>query len=220
MKATRTIILDVAERMFAEHGFNGTSVRQIIAAAGVNLAAVHYHFRSKEGLLEAVIERRLEPINRERLALLDQYEQQAGRRGPSVEDILHALMDPLAVVLVPSEEGRLVQKLVGLLHTENGTSFARLARGRFHVLFERFVKALHRAAPELPMQELFWRIHFAMGAMAHALRCSDQLELLSNGRCKVPDAGVAIPHLITFLAAGLTASPPQPARPRKQKRSS
>src|SRR3954466_13792496 len=94
MSDTRERILDTAERLFAERGFGATSLRSIIASAEVNLAAVHYHFRSKEALLEAVIVRRLEPLNRERLELLDQYEREAGKWGPSLEQILDALLSP------------------------------------------------------------------------------------------------------------------------------
>src|SRR6266852_6889178 len=85
---TQQPILDSAERLFAEYGFAGVSLRAIIADAKVNLAAIHYHYRSKEALFDAVILRRLEPINRERLAILDSYEQ------PTLEQILEAFLAP------------------------------------------------------------------------------------------------------------------------------
>src|SRR5882762_8389834 len=85
---TKQRILDSAERLFAEYGFAGVSLRAIIADAKVNLAAIHYHYRSKEALFDAVILRRLEPINRERLALLDSYEK------PTLEQVLEAFLAP------------------------------------------------------------------------------------------------------------------------------
>src|SRR5205807_225879 len=88
---TKQRILDSAERLFAEHGFEGTSLRAIIADAKVNLAAIHYHYHSKEALLDAVILRRLAPVNRERLELLDACEQ-AGP--PSLEAVLEAFLAP------------------------------------------------------------------------------------------------------------------------------
>ena len=94
MTGTKQRILDVAERLFAERGFSGTSLRTIIGEAGVNLAAVHYHFHSKDALLEAVILRRLEPVNRERLAMLEACEHAARGGPPAVEDILRAFIEP------------------------------------------------------------------------------------------------------------------------------
>jgi AcrR family transcriptional regulator len=92
--STQERILDTAERMFADEGYAATSVRKITAKAEVNLAAVHYHFRSKEALLEAVILRRAEPANRERLALLNACELEAGTGQPSLEGVLRAFLKP------------------------------------------------------------------------------------------------------------------------------
>ena len=74
---TKDRILDTAERLFARDGFEATSLRSITAEAGVNLAAINYHFQSKEALVQAVIGRRMGPMNDRRLALLDAYEAQA-----------------------------------------------------------------------------------------------------------------------------------------------
>src|SRR5579872_1323308 len=94
MPSTKDRILDTAERLFAENGYGATSLRSIIAAAGVNLAAVHYHFHSKEELLATVMRRRVEPVNRERLAMLEDAERAAGPAGPSIEAVLTALLAP------------------------------------------------------------------------------------------------------------------------------
>src|SRR5437867_413927 len=89
---TKQRILDSAERLFAQSGFAATSLRSIIADAKVNLAAIHYHYHSKEALFDAVILRRLEPINRERLELLDAYERSAADGKASLEQILEAFL--------------------------------------------------------------------------------------------------------------------------------
>src|SRR5690348_4560435 len=94
MAETKERILDTAERLFAARGYGATSLRSIIAAAQVNLAAVHYHFRTKEALLDAVLKRRLEPVNRERIALLDECEHAAGDGPPRLECVLAALIAP------------------------------------------------------------------------------------------------------------------------------
>jgi AcrR family transcriptional regulator len=91
---TKERILDTAERLFAEHGYAATSLRSIIAEAGVNLAAVHYHFHSKEALLEAVILRRSKPANAERLALLGEFEKQAGEKPVPLESVIEAFVAP------------------------------------------------------------------------------------------------------------------------------
>src|ERR1700682_6647964 len=85
---TKARILDAAEALFMEHGFEATSLRTITAAAGANLAAVNYHFGTKEELFEAVLARRLDPMNQERIDLLDKVEREAGGKPASCEKIL------------------------------------------------------------------------------------------------------------------------------------
>ena len=94
MNHTKESILDTAERLFAANGYAATSLRSIIAEAGVNLAAVHYHFHSKEALLEAVILRRSVPANQERLALLDRFEKAAEGKPVPLEKVIEAFVAP------------------------------------------------------------------------------------------------------------------------------
>ena len=91
---TKSVILDTAEQLFSEHGFSEVSLRRIIAVAGVNLASVHYHFGSKEALIEAILARRIKPLNQERLACLAKAERKAGKAGASLPRILEALIGP------------------------------------------------------------------------------------------------------------------------------
>src|SRR6478736_9839979 len=91
---TKERILDAAETLFMEHGFEATSLRAITTAAGVNLAAVNYHFGSKEELFQAVLTRRLDPMNQERIELLGRIEREAGGRALSCEKILFAMLIP------------------------------------------------------------------------------------------------------------------------------
>ena len=216
---TKQRILDVAEEMFADRGFGGTSLRSIIAAAEVNLAAVHYHFGSKEALLEAVIVRRLEPLNRERLKLLDECERHAGKSGPSVEQILEALLAPPIRFIRTTPEGSLYGKLLGRMHSEPGELFTAIAKKHFVNVLHRFQTALRRALPGLPAEDFFWRLHFTIGAMAHTLTRPDLLKIMSGGLCRSADAKTAIPQLIDFLSAGFRASASRrarkPARPSR-----
>jgi AcrR family transcriptional regulator len=210
---TKKRILDVAERLFADQGFAGTSLRGIIAEAGVNLAAVHYHFRSKEALLEAVLIRRIGPLNQERLALLDQC-----GKSPQLEGVLNALFAPTIRMILSGPEGRVFGKLVGRLHSETAEIFSDIAKRHFGPVTQRVKAALRQAVPDVPLEELYWRMHFAVGVMAHTLSCWDQLEILSEGMCKVSDADDVIPRLVDFVSAGVRA--PVSRRTRKTKRAS
>jgi len=206
MTGTKQRILEVAERLFAERGFSGTSLRTIIGEAGVNLAAVHYHFHSKDALLEAVILRRLEPVNRERLAMLEACEHAARGGPPPVEDILRAFIEPTVhLVRDPQRRGSIFARLMGRLHAEAASAFAEIAKKHFGEIGRRFKEALERALPEVPQSEIFWRMHFAIGAMAQTLRGSPELEALSGGQCRASNPEDAVPRLIAFLAAGFQA---------------
>lgn len=165
MAETKDRILDTAERLFAERGFAATSLRSIIAAAKVNLAAVHYHFRTKEGLLEAVLKRRLEPVNRERLAMLEQCEKAAGDAAPCLECVLHALIGP-PLRLAGDPAYAAFVKLMGRVVTDGD---AGLIRRHFGDVMARFLQAFHRAVPELSPDELLWRGYFAIAILAHTL---------------------------------------------------
>jgi len=193
MIETKERILDTAERLFAENGYSATSLRSIIAAAGVNLASVHYHFHSKAELLDAVIRRRVEPINRERLQLLEECERAAGDEPPVLECLLAALLaPPLRMAREPASA--IFIKLMGRVLSE---SDGELIRRHFGDVFERFMGALGRALPYLPAEELLLRSHFAMGVMAHTL-C---------GRAAIfgPPVEVTTERMVAFIAGGLRA---------------
>ena len=120
-------ILDSAERLFARNGFEATSLRAIIVEARVNLASVHYYYRSKEGLIRAVIERRFAPINQERLRLLEECQQTAGDRTPSVEQILEAFLLPMVSIgMKKSKSNSYLMQLGGRILLESGASFEHL----------------------------------------------------------------------------------------------
>ena len=198
---TKDRILDTAEKLFAEQGYAGTSLRQIISAAGVNLAAVHYHFKSKDALLDAGVLRRARPVNEARLKLLEQAEE-AGTA--NTENVLRAFLEPTFSIALQS---RYFIRLMGRLHAEGGILPGLFAR-HFGPLAQRFAGALARSLPEIPQPELFWRIHFALGAMAHTLLGSLELEAVSGGICGPEPGTVTMDRLIAFLAAGLRAPLP------------
>ena len=197
MLDTKAKILDTAERLFAERGFGATSLRRIIGEAGVNLAAVHYHFRSKEALLDAVLERRLEPVNRERLTLLDEFEKAAGEGPLEVEGVLVALIAPPLRLRREAAYSTFV-KLMGRILAEGDLA---TMRRHFGATIDRFTRALHRALPDLPREELMWRAHFSVGCIAHTLLHSGVEVLGAPGE-------VTTESLVAFLAAGFRAAVP------------
>ncbi len=206
---TKQRILDSAERLFSDKGFEGTSLRTIIADAKVNLAAIHYHYHSKEALLDAVILRRLEPINRLRLELLDAAERSASPAPPSLEAVIEAFLAPaFRMVASDLQSGGALPRLMGRILTSDKTLVPRMKQ-HMSELLGRFIQALQNAAPNLPKPELFWRIQFMGGAMALTLLRSHDLEVLSGGLCDASDAEATIRRLVAFAAAGFRA-PVQP----------
>ena len=209
MTDTRERILDTAERLFADQGYSGTSLRTIIAEAGVNLAAVHYYFRSKEALLEAVFLRRAEPANQERMAMLERCEREAGDNAPELEKVLEAFVAPaFRTAYNPARGGPVFQSLMGRLYAE-GDIVPRIVGTHFLPLLGRFAGALSRALPNLPPDELFWRVHFAMGATAQALRGTKDWEIFGGPPRVGADSELIMQRLIAFLGAALRAPVPK-----------
>jgi len=209
--ATKKRILDVAEELFMEHGFEATTLRQITAAAKVNLAAVHYHFGSKEELFEAVLRRRLDPMNQERLALLTRYERESAPKPLSCERILAAMFIP-ALKLARDRErgGKNFLRLLGRAYADPAPFIRRFLSEQYAVMIARFKAAFGRALPHLPKKELTWRLHFVMGALSFTLAGTDALKLiaeLSEGRATSDE--LLLRRLAPFLVAGLRAPLPE-----------
>ncbi|HUH93612.1 MAG TPA: TetR/AcrR family transcriptional regulator [Casimicrobiaceae bacterium] len=208
--ATKLRILDAAETLFMEHGFEATTLRQITAAAGVNLAAAHYHFGSKEELFEAVLKRRLDPMNFERVALLTRFESESAPRPLSCEKILAAMFIPaLKLARDPERGGKNFLRLLGRAYADPAPFIRRFLSEQYAVMIARFKAAFGRALPRLPKRELTWRLHFVMGALSFTLAGTDALKLiaeLSQGRA-VSDE-LLLRRLAPFLVAGLKAPLP------------
>tara|TARA_A100001037_G_C14965109_1_gene551155 strand:+ start:193 stop:819 length:627 start_codon:yes stop_codon:yes gene_type:complete len=203
-KDTKTTILDAAEELFARRGPNATSLRQVIGRAKVNLAAVHYHFGSKESLLQSVLARRLVPLNAERLALLEEAERRSHR--VSLEKILEALVGPaLRLSRDPNKGGREFMRLLGRCFTEPDEKIQELLNRQVAAVAERFMPAFQKALPKVPQVDLLWRLHFLVGAMAHTMADAERLGEFSGGLCDPDDTEGMIQRLVTFLAAGLKA---------------
>jgi AcrR family transcriptional regulator len=206
MIETRDKILDAAEKAFADGGYGATSLRSIMADAGVNVAAVHYYFRSKEVLLEAVLMRRVEAANAERLRLLEKYE--AGLHGarPAVDEVLRAFLSPtFHMAAEPAQGGYPFVRLLGRLQAESDL-LPNIVLSRLGPVLLRFGDALARALPELAPNELFLRARLAMGATAQVMRDAPRIKSLTGSENGVaPDWQSMMERIIPFLSAGFRA---------------
>ena len=206
---TRKAILDAAERLFADKGFDGASMRRITSDARVNIAAANYHFGSKEELLKATLVRRIGPVNEERLRLLEAVETGAGRRRPAVEKVLEALIAPaLRLSRDKRRGGRVFMRLLGRIFADPGDKLQTLFLEQFKDIGQRFMPVFHRALPHLPPVELLWRIHFVIGVMAHTMADTQKLKHISHGACDPDDTEGIVQRMVAFLAAGMKAPAP------------
>jgi AcrR family transcriptional regulator len=202
---TRTRILDAAEELFMLHGFEGTSMRQLTTKAGVNLAAVNYHFGSKDALIEAVFRRRLDPMNAARIGALEELESSGRALAP--EAIIRAFVGvSLRMIEDTKSGGRNFIRLLGRTYTEPSKPI-RVLIGQFYApVMQRYKAAFERALPQMPREELVWRIHFMFGTLAYTLAATDTVQLIAG--CKPEDrydARLLEERLAAFLTAGLNA---------------
>jgi len=201
--STRTRILDSAEHLFSECGVNGVSLRTIVAHAGVNTAAVHYHFGSKYGLLEAVFARRIVPIAKERLDLLAKCHQ-----NPSLPPLLHQI---IAAFLEPGMTGRHGGATFARLRARLAADASEETRSLLVQYFDdssgQFLKALAKALPNLPATDLYWRFHFMLGTMVYTMANPGRIQALTKNECDPSDMDASLAYLVPFLAQGFLADP-------------
>jgi AcrR family transcriptional regulator len=210
---TKIRILDAAEEIFIEFGFEAMSLRQITSRADVNLAAVNYHFGSKEALIHAMLARRLDQLNEERLHLLDRFDAQLGVR-LTCEHVLGAMFIPaLRLSRDPRAGGRAFLKLLGRAYTDPSVFIHDFLNRHYASVTERFFVAFQRALPHLPRAELGWRLHFAIGALSGVLAGADSDSLIagfSDGQT-MSDPQL-ISRLASLMVAALKAPLPDPAQ--------
>jgi AcrR family transcriptional regulator len=210
---TKTRILDAAEDIFIDSGFEAMSLRQITSRADVNLAAVNYHFGNKEALIHAMLSRRLDRLNEERLALLEHFEEQLASN-LTCEHVLGAMFIP-ALRLSRDQHlgGRAFLKLLGRAYTDPSAFVHDFLNGHYASVSERFFEAFQQALPHVPREELSWRLSFAIGALSGVLAGVDADNLIaefSNGQA-MNDLQL-IARLAALMVAALKAPLPDPAQ--------
>jgi len=200
---TRERLLDSAEQLFAARGYGSTSLRSITTDAGVNLAAINYHFKSKEGLLREVLHRRIDPINAERIVLLDKLEEE-GDYTPG--RILRAFLEPpLRLKEQFASHGEAVATIVGRLHTDTPAITGELFQELFQGVFMRFDRALKQALPDLSDADRALRFHLVVGSLIHVMHFGTEMKHVTGHFPPGNDASGLLDRLVTFTSAGLTA---------------
>jgi AcrR family transcriptional regulator len=205
---TRASILDAAERLYADRGFSDVTLRDIVAAAGVNLAAVNYHFGSKDELIAELFVTRSIATNRERLNELKAAETAGGGRA-DIELVLRALVGPMVRgCLGPESERSTAARFMIRASIESVPPIRRIKNREIDHL-RRFAAAMRRSLPDCGDGDLYWGLHFAL-AMAHqTIRDSERLAKLSEGKCDLNDIDGVIERIVSVSVMALTGRLPQ-----------
>ncbi len=207
---TATRILDAAEGLFVELGLEATSLRLITQQAGVNLAAVNYHFRSKDALFEAVFARRFAPWARECLRQLDALEAQVagGEASLDVTSVVMCYVRPaLALSKDPLRGGAVFVRLFSRVLVENHRQLRETLSRDWGHLVSRYTAALGRALPGLSDEEVVWRLHLGFSVMFHAFAGNDILKLFGRSAVSARDPDLIVKHVVPFVVAGMRAAP-------------
>ncbi|HKJ18812.1 MAG TPA: TetR family transcriptional regulator [Xanthomonadales bacterium] len=202
-KSRKDRIIEVAERLFARSGYDGVSLRQITREAGVDVALVKYHFGNKQGLFDALLKRRADILNRERLEALDLVLE---RNNPApVEDIIDAFTHPILNEIVGEDESW--RHYFGLLaQVNNNPEWGGQTMSRyFDPLVSRFIQALRDALPDSDDVDIYWCYHFLSGALTLTFADTKRIDALSGGLCQSSDFESVHKRMVPFIAAGFRA---------------
>lgn len=207
--STRSKIVMAALRVFATRGFEAASLKEITTASETNVAAIHYHFGSKESLIREVLQTVADPINRLRMEMLERQPTGSSR---TLEHVLEALLaPPIRLSADTTGDGRLLTRLI-LQARALPSEFTNTALvQQYDSMALRFVQALREVEPGLNEADAFWRYAFAIGAMHYIVADSDaanhRLNRLSGGLCDTDDPEAILRQLMAFVVAGMRARP-------------
>ncbi|MCY0964657.1 TetR/AcrR family transcriptional regulator [Parathalassolituus penaei] len=206
-KDTAKSILNAAEELFSERGFAETSLRNITTRAGVNLAAVNYHFGSKKELIQAVFARFLTPFCVDLEQVLKAYEEGLQERTPQLPELLELL----AATALKAGKGNprrigIFMRLLGLAYAQSQGHLRRFLRQEYGTLFGQYMNLVTLASPELTAEERFWRIHFMLGATVFTLSGVESLTAMAEHDLgQTTDTAGVMSRLVPFLSAGFAA---------------
>jgi AcrR family transcriptional regulator len=202
---TRDRILDAAEELFAQRGYEGVSVRRIMSQADADVSLAYYHFKSKRDLFDQVMLRKVETLNRMRLEALEAVERRHGDDAPTVEEIIEAFTHPLLDLLANEhDEWKHYFQLIAQINSSSEWGGELMTR-YFDPLVSRFIDALRKALPDCSDADLYWSYHFLSGALTLTFAETGRIDNLSGGVCRSSDMHSINERMPRFLAAGFRA---------------
>lgn len=206
---TKTDIVDAAEYLFSQQGFTQTSMREITSRAQVNLASVNYHFGSKKNLIQAVFKRYFDQLMPEIEKCISRQSSDSGSDG--VARLLYSLIPPMLKLNTISANGTATfVKLLGRGYNETQGHLRRFIMNDYGPCIRALVSAIQTCLPHVPKEELFWRMHFAMGSFVFSMASSQALtEIAESDFHKHVDIEAVIKHLVPFVAQGLSGKMPE-----------
>lgn len=199
--STKERILGAAEELFARNGFAGASLRELTAAAKVNLAAVNYHFGSKDNLVNEVFRRRLDELSAQRL---DALARVLAQPETSLEDILAAFIHPALLLSLDASGGSTFVRVLARAYAEHNERLRKFLSENYGHVLKEFAAAFSARLPHLDKEELYWRIDIIAGALTYAMADFGVIKRRASLSDKVHRERAA-EHLIRFAAAGLRA---------------
>lgn len=203
--ATRLRILDAAEELFAENGVDGTSLRSIMAAAGVSISQINYHFGTKEALLRAIFERRGLPHIQERLRLIREAAEQPGER--RLRAVLEAYFAPVRWHIDGARQVDNFNRVLSRIGGDPGDMARSILAEFFDGFQHQFIAELRRLLPELPEGDLYWRWHCLLAVLMYSATNLDRLRQVSGNRFDLRDGDAFFDHVMPVLEGALRAPP-------------
>ncbi len=213
LSAPKQRLLDAAERLFAERGFEAVSVRDITGMTGANVAAINYHFGTREALISLVVTCRMGPVIKERLARLEAVEKKWSGKAAPLEEILDAVLRPLVGNFRKSDLPEPLRcHLLGRIFAGQGVVFPQEVEQDMENARQRFTRLLAKALPFVSSEDLTWRVQFITGGIIHLLM-GRGAPLGEGGEPQPIEATLG--RFIRFAAAGLREGMPQETSARK-----
>lgn len=207
--STADRILDTAEELFAERGFAETSLRTITSCAGVNLAAVNYHFGSKKALIQAVFERYLTPFCHALEQGLDARLAASDTQSLELEDVITLIVSTSLDISndKTAKRASVFMRLLGLAYTQSQAHLRHYIKEKYSSAFYRFFTELTSSAPQVSEVEAFWRIHFALGSAIFTMSGIESLlAICENEFDDAMNVDDVYKYMIPFLVGGIRAS--------------
>lgn len=197
-------VLDAAEELFALHGYDGVTVRQIAKLAGVDVALPNYYFGSKRELLDVVFERRAMLFNKARSDAMDDVAERWRDTSPPLAEVIETFLRPVAEAQMSGDAGwRNYCRLVAQVNSS--PVWVHMMTSHFDELIRKFIDMVGRALPEARAEDLYWAYHCLSGSLSLSMADTGRLQQLSGGLCRSDDFAVLYEKMVALYVAGFTA---------------